>query len=81
MFEDVPVIAFFGISPFDPARASGAKNCSALTPSCHVVTITTKFGKFLPNRLGGDSIADRQTQTDKTTISPRFFFFLQNVWG
>ena len=42
-------------------------NDAAFASSCHVVIITTKFGEFLPNRLGGDSVTDEQRdgRTDK----------------
>ena len=41
-----------------------------------MVIKTTKFGEFLPNRLGGDSMTNGQTETDGAdyNIPPVFFF-------
>ena len=43
--------------------------------SCHVVIITTKFGEFMPNSFGGDSVTDGEMdgRTEPITISPSFF--------
>ena len=59
----------FGV--FDPNTRSGAKNDSALAPSGRVLIITTKFGEFLPNRLGGVIVIDGQTDEADYNI-PRY---------
>ena len=80
MVRNVPVIALFNIWLFDLAPGGRDKNDTALELSCHVVIITTKFGEFLPNRLGGDSMTDGQTdrQADRQSqlqYPPPIHFF------
>ena len=53
----MPIIAFL---VFKMCPGGEAKNDTVLTPSCHVMIITTKFREFLHNRLGGDSVTDGQ---------------------
>ena len=78
--SNVPVIAFSGFDLLTPPIGGSAKNPIALEPSCHVVIITSKFGEFLPNSFGGDSVTDRET--DRQTLADCNItpFFFQKAW-
>jgi len=72
---------FWGFEILTLSQGGSAKNETALAPSCHVVVLTTKFGEFLHNCLGGDSMMDGQKGVVNNIPPHLDFFFFQKAWG